>query len=188
VEVKPPKTPAFRKANKEAPTSSLLPRAEQIDHREYLARTKVAGYMTDPAEVRHFNQDAHRSDMIAAINAFIGYDVSKDFGSQEFQARSLAARQARQERGEHLPAVSKTEKQEAARLQASIQGYVSGVPDTVSTHRNNLEARERLAVAAIIQHEREAEAAPLFSEARAKATALAQLERERLVEIRKDLY
>jgi hypothetical protein len=113
-----------------------------------------------------------RDSQIAAIASYIGYNSTQPFGEQDSAARAAAQREIR-------PAT-------ALAFPFSKGGSVAGEPDHASKHRANLEARERLAVDTMLLHEATANAATAEN-AKELYRGLAQVERERLVQIRADI-
>lgn len=198
-------TPA---SNGEATVIVVTPK-EKLDAKGFLAACREAGYRLDNNGKRYFSKDDLRDDQIKAIDAFIGYDGRKDFASQELAARSQAIREIRKAQGEDL--TQGMDRAEKRRVNASLSGYVAGMPDNQSKNLANLEARERLAVETLIEQNAKTATAsgsryvgaevmarmsedqkPLTNkeapdQERAKAAAFAQLETERLIEIRRDL-
>lgn len=156
----------------------------KLDASSYIKAVRQAGYRLNDAGKRYFDPLAQRDDMIEAINCYIGYDLSKDFASQELAARTQAAREIRLAKGEVIS--TGPDRAEARRVKATLSGYVAGIPDTTSKDLANLEARERLAVNTLIEQEKIAMTAATDQE-KGKALAFAQVERERLVSIRQDL-
>jgi hypothetical protein len=120
-----------------------------------------------------------RNETIQAIAGYMGYDVTRDFGSQESEARMQAARDLR-------PITAGADRKAQRVLASSVKGYIAGLPDHSAKSLSNLQARERLAVDTMIQHERDASEAKTEQD-RGVSLALAQVERERLIQIRKDL-
>lgn len=157
--------------------------APTLDAPAYMVALREAGYRVDATGKRFFDHNSQRDDLIKAIDAYIGYDSRKDFASQELNARSQAAREIRKARGElfHGP-----DRHEIRMAQASLSGYVAGMPDNRTKDLANLEARERLAVNTLIEQEHLAMTATTDQE-KGKALAMAQVERERLISIRRDL-
>lgn len=121
-----------------------------------------------------------RSESIFAIAAFIGYDNSKDFGSQELAAMSAAKR----ELSGPTHCVSPAEKRATFR---SLTGFVAGLPDTTQRKVADLLARETASAEALISHEKDAADSSRTTADRTLSKGLAEVERERLGEIRKDL-
>jgi hypothetical protein len=89
-----------------------------------------------------------RGDMIKAIDAFIGYDIGGNFGSQDTNARMLAARLLNPVK-DNGP--SREEQRSAAR---SLQGFVAGLPDNHAKHLANLRAQAEKATEALIECEK----------------------------------
>jgi hypothetical protein len=199
------KTPA---SNGEATVIVVAPK-EKLDAKGFLAAQREAGYRLDDNGKRYFSQADQRDDQIKAIDAFIGYDGRKDFASQELAARSQAIRELRKAQGEDLTAGP--DRSEKRRVNASLSGYVAGMPDNQGKDLAHLRARERLAVSTLIEQDAKTATAagsryvgaevmarmsddqkPVTNkqapdQERAKAAAFAQLEAERLQEIRRDL-
>jgi len=159
-------------------------KVERIDAKGFLLALRNAGSRVGVDGKRFVDPIEQRPDTIKAITAYVGYDPNGDFASQELAARSAATRELRRAKGEVISAGPS--RQEQRILMASLSGFTTGLPDNFNKAVANLEARERLAVEAIIEQEKLAETAPTEQE-RAKALAFAQVERERLVQIRHDL-
>lgn len=126
--------------------------------------------ISDPSKVK--------GDEVQAIGDFIGYDVRLPHGENLFRANMAAKRSPSDNAG--------PSRSEVRRAQASIVGFVAGVPDNAARHLQNLQARERLAVEAIIGFQKEATSAKTAEE-RAMAEAKLALEQGRLSSIREDL-
>ncbi len=148
---------------------------------DFTQAIRDAGYRQDANGKRHFVKDEERQDKIRAIDGYVGYNPKGDFGSQELAARSQAARELR-----GTPLASGPERHEIRRAQASVTGFVAGIPNGTDRTIADWQARERLAVETLIEQEKLAKNAPTEQE-RAKAAAFAQLERDRLAAIRADL-
>lgn len=86
-----------------------------------------------------------REDLIKAIHAYIGYDTSRDFGSQDNEARAKANREAS---GRVVTAGPTREEQRSAAR--SMAGYVKGMPAPAAKLLANLRAREQAAAEAMI--------------------------------------
>lgn len=86
-----------------------------------------------------------REDLIKAIHAYIGYDTSRDFGSQDAAARAKANREASGR--VVVPGPTREEQRSAAR---SMAGYVHGMPLPAQKLLANLRAREQSAAEAMI--------------------------------------
>lgn len=185
----------------------ILPEVGTLNATEFQVALRNAGRRVD-AQGRPFtNQEELRDDQIKAIAGYCGYDLSKDFGSQDLAARSKAVREIR---GSSDTGPTRSE---VRRVMASTGGYVAGLPDNHAKALANLQARERLAVAELIDNDAKAgslsgsryygaevlprvkgeielpamvNAAP-SEQARGTAVAMTQVERERLLSIRKDL-
>jgi hypothetical protein len=124
-----------------------------------------------------------RDGIIAAIAAYIGYDITQPFGIQDSAATDQARRELR-------PVVAGKVPFSRGSL-ASAQGFVAASkmrcePDHNARHFANLRARERHAVDTMLDHEKAARDAKSLQE-RTLYAGLALVERERLIQIRKDM-
>lgn len=115
----------------------------------------------------------NRNESIEAIHAYTGYDMAKDFGTQEYQAKAQAARE--------LKPITYQPK-----VKATAQGYVAGMPNNGAKFVQNLKARERVAVEGIIEHTKAAEGSSDEFD-RTLHEGLAQVEAERARHIRLEL-
>jgi hypothetical protein len=122
-----------------------------------------------------------RDGRIKAIAAFIGYDFSGQYSSQELAANMAARRELRP-----IDA-SGPSRSEARMASASLKGFVSGMPDSLKRQIGNLLAREQVAAEARIGFLKEACKTEANDCTCCKGHAMARLEEERLCEIRKDL-
>lgn len=177
--------------NSEEPKSEtrVIALKVSLDAKGFLVAMRNAGYRKDNQGKSFLDKNEIRPDSIKAIEAFIGYDAKGNFASQELAARTEAMRQIRQAKGEgptKEQLLSAPTRQEIRRANASLMGFVNGNPDLRAQKVADLEGRERLATDTLIEQEKLAETLPTEQE-RSKALALAQLERERIAEIRKDL-
>jgi hypothetical protein len=93
-----------------------------------------------------------REDIIKAIHAYVGYDQSRDFGSQEAAARAKANREAS---GRVVTAGPSRDEVKAA--SRSVAGYVHGMPLPAQKLLANLRAREQAAAEAMIDAKTDAE-------------------------------
>lgn len=152
-------------APKVGPTSEPLPAPGTIGAEQYLIGMRSA--KDRQAETR-------------LIASFIGYDAKLVHGDNLLKA-SMAAKRAMRPIDASGP--SRSEQRSAAR---SVAGYVAGMPDYHEKRLADLKGRERLAVEAIIENEKAANAAK-SPEDKALTMAKADLERGRLAQIRADL-
>jgi hypothetical protein len=159
------------------PSNGCSPEVKVERAKEYLLSVKNAGKRLTPQGTTTILPLEVRNDHIKAIAAFIGYDYSRPFGSQELEARSKAARDLRTT---PMPVI-----QEKV-LRHSVEGYVKGMPDRLMKRLADFQARERLAVANIEAFEKEAKEATSEG-ARELALTLARAERDRLASIRADI-
>lgn len=124
-----------------------------------------------------------RNDEIMAIAAFIGYNSREEFAGQHLAASNKA-------NAELNPAkalrnfTTRTEERGALR---SVAGYCSGLPDHKARALQNLLAREKEAVDAMIAHDKDAEDKTRTLAERTLSTGLAEAEGERLIHIREDI-
>lgn len=158
-----------------------MPDRNTLDAKGFLQACRDAGKrrndkgipFTDPKEVRN--------DLIKAIHAYCGYDVGRDFGSQDSEARAKAQREIR---GFTASGPSREEQRAASR---SVAGFVAGLPDHKVRSLANLRAREVAAAEAMIEHEKAAHDAKRTTADRLLSQGLADVERERLTQIRADI-
>jgi hypothetical protein len=151
-----------------------VPAMGSLDAKGFLQAMKDAGMRWTEQGKPIFQPFEVRDDQIKAIAAFIGYDPKDHFGSQELRARMKAHRVL-------FPFASGDRK-----IPLSIKGYAIGMPDPIGKKRADLEGRERMAVEAIGNHEKQANEA-ITDEDRDYHLSFALLERERLSVIRQDL-
>lgn len=146
-------------------TTIALPEAGALDARSFLVAMRRA---------------ADRDQCIQAIAAFCGYDRTLPFGGQETMARMKAQRDLRPAKAG--PKYNRNATQ-------SMGGMVAGCPNILAKRVSDLEGRAVLAGEAVADYERQAtEHANRGDQANADMChTLANVERERLVQIRADL-
>lgn len=127
----------------------------------------------------HF-PDQVRSDKMKAIQAFIGYDNTKDFGPQLMTAEMQA-----KVRLQPID-ISGPSRSEKRQLQATVKGYVAGARDTHAAKLADLKGRERMAVDALLKYEKDGLASADEYE-RNKLLALRDFEMQRLKSIRNEI-
>jgi hypothetical protein len=98
------------------------------------------------------DQSMVRDDLIKAIHAYCGYDVSRDFGSQDTAARAQASREA----SGKVIVVGPT-REEVKAANRSLTGYIHGMPLPAQKLLANLRAREQAAAEAMIDAKTDAE-------------------------------
>jgi hypothetical protein len=152
-------------ASTPAPVVNPLPIKGSIDAAEYFK------------QMRHAKTCNER---ISAIAAFIGYDPSLSYSSQEVAA-NIKARQAAK------PVVALPAPVHS--VQATVKGFVAGANDAAAKHKANLLAREFLAGNVKADHIKSYNAAFNRGDYSSAATflALIKVEEERMTEIAADL-
>lgn len=124
--------------------------------------------------------DQVRSDKIKAMQAFIGYDNTKDFGPQ-LMAAEMKAKSKLQPID-----ISGPSRSEQRRIQSTVKGYVAGARDGHAAKMADLKGRERMAVEALLKYEKEGLASADENE-RNKLLALRDFEIQRLKSIRAEI-
>lgn len=119
-----------------------------------------------------------RNEQIKAIAAYVGYDPKGNFGSQESAARTKAQRELNPT---PITGLSRAEVRAASR---SMTGFVAGLPDNLQRKLADLKAREVAAVDAMLAHQKDAKDPNRSDDERLLSSGLAEVERERLREIR----
>lgn len=110
-----------------------------------------------------------RDESIAAIDLFVGYDRSGNFGDQDVRARMLAQSTLK-------PIVVTGPTREEQRSAAnSLKGFVSGLPDHQAKMLANLQAQEERVAADLIDYRK------------AGNEVAARLEEERLAHVRQQI-
>ena len=122
-----------------------------------------------------------RNEQIKCIAAYVGYDCNGDFGSQEVAARAKAQRELKPA---PIQGPSRAEVKAASR---SMTGFVAGMPDTIQRKLADLKAREVAAVDAMLAHQKAAKDPSRSEDERLLSSGLAEVERERLREIRQHI-
>ena len=122
-----------------------------------------------------------QQERVFAIAAFVGFDPTRDFGSQLMAAEMRAKRELD---GKPIPGPSREEKRAAAR---SLSGFVAGMPDATQKKIADLMARETASAEALSMHENDAADKSRSTAERTLSMGWADVERERLREIREDL-
>lgn len=130
---------------------------------EFMSAMKVAGKRTNDKGLPYTAPLEVRGDLIKAIDAFIGYDMSGNFGSQELNARTLAGRILSGNKVDNGPT-----RQEQHRASRTLAGFVAGLPDNMAKQLANLRAQVERVTDALIECEK------------AGNTVGAAVERERL--------
>jgi hypothetical protein len=173
-----------------APTMQgmVMPERGSLDAKGFMLEVRNAGRRINQDGFPYTDQREVRGDIIKAIHAFmyetrkdqkvhVGYDPTRDFGSQETAARMLASREIK-----GAPSVS-----HIAAPSRSFSGYVAGMPDSHARRLADLQGREMAAVDAMLAHQKEADDTSRPQAARTLSQGLAEVERERLSAIRADI-
>lgn len=171
----------------------LAPAPYSLTAAEFIVRYRAAGRrektvpsviegLTTQVKVCYDPEDV-RNDVIELIACFCGYDLNQNFGSQDAMARMRAAsilQKQRLDSGEVIP-------QKVAPVET--RGYVAGLPNVQEKVKRRLIAHQWLAVDTLIQHEADVRQAVESgnSEQVTFSQSLAQLERERLDSINREL-
>lgn len=168
-----PKAPKVKKSSGEqaAPKNSApailppnLPAKGTYDGRAFLMVLRQAGIRSkevtnevtgEVSQQTYHDPSLTREDTIKAIAGFVGYDAAGDFGEQDLAARAAAQRDIKPIKGEAFRRVL---------VAPSIAGYVAGMPNDTAKLAVDLEARERLAAAAMVAFEKVKDA-PTFEKA-----------------------
>lgn len=176
------------KASEELPASNgektvvAVPVPIDLEAKEFLALLRDAGKRVVDGK-RIYDQAEVRNDTIALIARYVGYDPNGSFASQELMARTKAIRETRKE-----PLPLGPSRSEVRRVNATLTGYVAGIPDPVQRRIDDLKGRERLTVEELIAFEKAAAtAATPNDQERGIVIAKTAVERERLSHILDDI-
>jgi hypothetical protein len=165
----------------EATYHDKLPHQAQVEcAKTYLLAMREAGKRMVDGKPTFQAREQH-NDQIQAISAFIGYDNRAMFGTQESAARMLAQRILT---GKVMAGPDRAEQRQA---DLSAKGFVAGLPAPVAAKLADLKAREIIAVAAMLDHERAAADVGRGAEACELSAGLALVEGERLSSIQADI-
>lgn len=137
----------------------------------------AVGYYDAKGFIIALRQAKTRDEQIACIAGFRGYDAKKDFGSNEYLAKSQALRELHP---------SSNAPDSSVRISASIRGYVAGMPNEHAKRVMDLIGRHKLAIDSALDFEKVALASDA-QELRDYNNALALLERERAANIEAQL-
>ena len=158
---------------------------QELTAKEFLEALRNAGVREvsspDGKVIKQRIKDNVRKDQIAAINKYVGYNNQDNLGSQLMNAEAKAKREMSAQ-----PAYDGPSRQEQRRLNASVAGYVSGVPDAVQRRLNDLLTRERLIVEKMCELEDKCVKSADAS-MRLQLKGEANVERERLEHVRKQI-
>ena len=122
-----------------------------------------------------------RDETIKAIESFVGFDAARELGSQESEARSLANRIIS---GEKLGGLTIKEKRSA---NASLTGFVGGMPDALERKVNHLLGRELFLVDSILTAQWEAKREERSADERQAFMKEALASAKELTGVRKEL-
>lgn len=158
-----------------------MPDRNSLDARGFLDACRTAGRRLNDKGIPFTDPKEIRNDLIKAIHAYCGYDMHGNFGSQEQEARAKAQREIR---GYKVSGPTREELRSAAR---SAAGFVAGLPDHKVRALANLRAREVAAVEAMLDHEKAAHDSKRPTADRLLSQGLADVERDRIASIRRDI-
>ena len=168
-------------------TVVAAPVAIDLEAKEFLAMLRNAGRREVDGK-RIYDQAEVRNDTIALIARYMGYDPNGSFASQELAARTKAIRETRKEKEGDVDYSTVPLRSEVRRVNATLTGYVAGIPDPVQRRIDDLKGRERLTVEELIAFEKAA--APSVTaddQQRGIVIAKTAVERERLTHILDDI-
>lgn len=161
--------------------SVVIPPVGTYDAKGFMVAMRQAGKRLNDQGKSYTLATEIRNDEIKAIAGYCGYDSRLSHGSQDASARSKASRELS---GRPIAGMLRADQKAMAR---TLQGFVAGCPDNVLRQIRNLEARERGAAEAMIQHNHDAEDLERSADDRVISMQLAAVEGERLTQIRADL-
>lgn len=186
--IAPKKVEAAPIHNKSNTPGMVMPDRGTLGARDFLLAMRNAGKRVTAEGKPFVDQREVRNDQIKAIHAFfyqetkagrvfVGYDPKRDFGSQDTAARALAQRELR----------GPVKVSEHTAPSRTLGGYVAGMPDHKARTLANLQGREVAAVDAMLQHQKDADDVSRSASDRELSAGLAEVERERLTQIRADI-
>ena len=123
-----------------------------------------------------------RDQTIRAIAGFIGYNSADNFGSQEQNARMVAARMTTKR-----PTNLGIDRQTQRTADLSAKGFIAGMPDYLTKRLSDLQGREVVATENMLAHQKAASDLTLSEDERTLEAGLAEVESERLGAIRSDM-
>jgi hypothetical protein len=116
---------------------------------EFMAATRTAGKRVNDKGLPYTAPLEVRGDLIKAIDAFVGYEATGNFGSQELNARTLASRILSGNKVDSGPT-----REEQHRASRSLAGFVAGLPDNMAKQLANLRAQVERVTEALIECEK----------------------------------
>jgi hypothetical protein len=165
--------------NKPAVFGVAMPERNTLDAKGFLMACRDAGkrgfekvneVTGEVSVVVKRDESMVREDLISAIHAYVGFDKGRDFGSQDFDARTKANREASGRGVGNGPT-----REEARAAARSMSGFVAGMPLPAQKLLANLKARETAAVDAYIDAKTEADKAAHQTMLTAIRKAIAEL-------------
>lgn len=141
----------------------------KINAPDFIKAMRNAGIIIAEGK-RVFDKSKERSDKIAAIHSYLGYDNRRDFGSQEQEAMRHAQRAMRGN-----PAITGPTREEQRAATKSLAGYVHGMPAPQQRLVLDLQARRVSAAEARDKATTDAERAQHQTMLDAANNALAEL-------------
>jgi hypothetical protein len=157
---------ALRQGENDGPSGlPVLPLAGTIDARTFII--SMRGAKDRPAKIQ-------------AIAAFCGYDTHEPLGSQEMNAMAKARRVLN-------PITPGLDRSAVRSAQASLSGYVSGMPDNTGKQIQDLLGREALAARTMGEWLKVSQDEGRSASERAEASEEIRFEQKRIDSIRQDL-
>jgi hypothetical protein len=154
-----------------------MPERNTLDAKGFLQAMRDAGKRPNDKGIMVVHPSEVRNDQIKAIHAYCGYDNRENFGAQDQAARAKAQRELR----------GPQKVVEVAKPSLSAGGYVAGMPDHKARKLADLQGREVAAVDAMLAHQKDADNPHRSPADRELSAGLAEVERERLTQIRADI-
>jgi hypothetical protein len=164
-------------------TEVVQPAPVKLGPWEFLTAIRNAGKRKNQDGKAYTDPSKVREDSIAAIHAYCGYDSTVLFGQQESAARTKAQR----ELGIGKPNPNAKTLHEERAHNRTLPGSVHGNPDHEGKGIEDLLARERLAAAEMVRHQKESADMARSQADRDISAGMVAFEEDRLMHIRADL-
>jgi hypothetical protein len=172
----------------------VMPDKGSLDAKSFMLAMRDAGKRRTAEGKPFFDPREVRNDQIRAIHAFyyevrdgskylVGYDNRQSFASQELRSMTAAKKDLHPSPiGQQLTPYVRN-----GRTDATLKGYVAGMPDDKARRLADLQGREVAAVEAREDYVRKSRNMNLSQEERKQAAAFAAIEHRRIDAIRKDM-